>query len=130
MTAPSDDSPIKEITIETFERTGRINANEKELRNRHPADVFVWKLPPDSPNGWKLLPAAFNMTVGPRPGPAEHHFVVHPTKGGATVIARLTDEQRTSGESGERRIYRYTLQLWIDGKHAGDIDPEIEYIWT
>ena len=130
MTAPSDDDPIKEITIETFERTGRISESEKELRNRHPADVFVWKLPSGSPNGWKLLPADFYMTEGPRPGPAETHFVVHPKHGGVTVIARLTDEQRMSGKKGERRIYRYALQLWIDGEHAGDIDPEIEYIWT
>jgi hypothetical protein len=130
MTAAPDDDPIQEVLIESSDGQARFgNREQKEFHERHPADIFIWKLAETSPTGWKLLPAEFYMTEGPRPGPADDHFVVHPETGGRTVTARLTDEQRTSGKPGDRRTYRYTLQLWIDGKHASDIDPEIEFIW-
>jgi hypothetical protein len=113
---------------------------QKQIRDRNPGARVRWVLSTGCPQG-TILPTRFrikppNVDCAAGGGqPADDHFDVDPKEGGRTVTATLTKAAQENapepdpGNNQKRRAYCYSLELRVDGKPAGDIDPVIEFIW-
>ena len=117
-----------------------VHAPQKQILDRDPQSRVRWVLTAGCPQG-TILPTTFrikppNADCAAGGGqPADDHFDVDPQAGGRTVTATLRENvqgnvpEPDEKDNKKRRAYCYSLELRVDGKPIGDIDPVIEFIW-